>query len=61
MILYHMGIYGTFDFFEHQEGRGEYSLRGGGLINAWYHCPNAKILYLCDELATIEEDHKEGT
>jgi len=51
MILYHMGVYECYEF----EGKGEYPLRGGGLANAWFHYPAVKLLYICDELATMKE------
>jgi hypothetical protein len=51
MIQYHMGVYGLNEF----DGKGEYTLRGGGLANAWYHFPAVKIIYFCDEIATLQE------
>jgi len=56
MIRYHMGIYGLIEF---DEKKGEYSLRGGSMANAWYHHPIVKIMYFCDELATFQEKAKE--
>lgn len=55
MIKYHMGIYGTIEF----EAKGEYPLRGGGLMNAWYHHPICKIMYFCDEFETFAARAKE--
>lgn len=57
MILYHMGVYGLHEF---EEGKGEYPLRGGGLANAWYHHPAVKVMYFCDELATLGEKARES-
>lgn len=51
MILYHMGVYECYEF----EGKGEYPLRGGGLANVWFNHPEVKLLYICDELATMKE------
>ena len=33
---------------------------GKSLFNAWYHNPIVKIMYFCDEVATLEEKAKEG-
>jgi len=52
MIHYHMGPYGCHEF---DEKNGEYPLRGGGLANAWYHFPAVKVMYFCDELASLKE------
>ena len=52
MIAYHMGIYGLKEF---DERSGEYSLRGGGLANSWNNYPAVKLIYFCDELATLKE------
>ena len=49
-------IYGTFEFNENKPGKGEYPLRGGGLINAWFHDLAVKVMYFADELSTIEEN-----
>ncbi len=60
MILYHMGIYGLVEFQdEGKETKGEYKLRNNGLANAWYHNPIIKIMYFCDEIATLKEKVKE--
>lgn len=32
---------------------------GKSLANAWYHNPICKVMYFCDELATLEEKAKE--
>jgi hypothetical protein len=32
---------------------------GKSLRNAWYHNPIVKVMYFCDELATLEEKGKE--
>ncbi len=63
MIRYHMGVYGLEEF---EPGKGEYPLRGddtkskeerygNSLANAWYHNPICKLIYFCDELATLQE------
>ena len=67
MIKYHMGPYGTFEFGSYCSEypiRGDKSLnptdrRGKSLANAWYHNPIVKLMYFCDELATLEEKAKE--
>ena len=60
MILYHMGIYGLVEFQDPgKEHRGEYTLRNKGMANAWYHHPIVKVMYFCDELATLEEKAEE--
>lgn len=66
MIKYHMGVFGL---NEYDEKSGEYPLRGDdtkgkeeryskSLANAWYHNPIVKVMYFCDELATLEEKAK---
>ena len=57
MIRYHMGVYGLVEF---DGKKGEYPLRGGGLANAWNHHPIVKVMYFCDELATLEEKAEEA-
>lgn len=63
MIKYHMGVYGLNEF---DPKAGEYPLRGDdslskeerrgkSLANAWHHNPIVKVMYFCDELATLEE------
>lgn len=52
MIKYHMGVYGLTEF---DEKSGEYGLRGGQMANAWFHNPIVKVMYFCDELATLGE------
>lgn len=52
MIKFHMGVYGLAEF---DERKGEYSLRGGSMANAWHHHPIVKVMYFCDELASFEE------
>ncbi len=52
MIQYHMGLYGLNEF---DPSKGEYSLRKGGLANAWYHYPIVKVMYFCDELVSLGE------
>lgn len=56
MIQYHMGVYGLKEF----DGKGEYTLREKGLANAWHHHPIVKVMYFCDELATLQEKAKEN-
>jgi 23S rRNA maturation-related 3'-5' exoribonuclease YhaM len=56
MIKYHMGIYGSTAF---EPDKGEYEIRGGGLANAWFHNPIVKVMYFCDELATLQEKAEE--
>jgi hypothetical protein len=62
MIRFHMGVYGLNEY----EEPGEYALRGDetlkkedrygkSLANAWYHNPIVKVMYFCDELATLRE------
>lgn len=67
MIKYHMGVYGLNEFYKEDDWQtGEYPLRGDdtkskkerrgkSLANAWYHNPIVKVMYFCDELATLEE------
>ena len=57
MIRYHMGVYGLKEF---DERKGEYRLRGQDMANAWYHWPIVKVIYFCDELATLLEKAKES-
>ena len=70
MIRYHMGVYGLLEF---DSRYGEYPLCGDSglspearygksLRNAWFHNPICKLMYFCDELATMEEraDGKRG-
>ena len=57
MIRFHMGVYGLKEF---DDKKGEYPLRGGGMANAWNHHPIVKVMYFCDELATLEEKADEG-
>ena len=52
MIKFHMGIYGLQEF---EMKKGEYTLRGGGMANAWHHHPIVKLMYFCDELASFSE------
>lgn len=71
MIKYHMGVYGLNEFYKEDDWQtGEYPLRGDetktkeerrgkSLANAWYHNPIVKVMYFCDELATLEEKAKE--
>ncbi|MFA5382236.1 MAG: HD domain-containing protein [Candidatus Micrarchaeia archaeon] len=67
MIRYHMGVYGCNEFYKPDDSQsGEYPLRGdntkskeerygNSLANAWYHNPICKLLYFCDELATLRD------
>ncbi len=67
MIRYHMGVYGLNEFYKEDDWQqGEYPLRGDdskdkeerygqSLANAWYHNPVVKLMYFCDELATLME------
>lgn len=60
MILYHMGIYGLVEFQDPgKEDRGEYTLRNESMANAWYHHPIVKVMYFCDEIATLQEKAQE--
>jgi 23S rRNA maturation-related 3'-5' exoribonuclease YhaM len=60
MVLYHMGIYGLTEFQDPgQESKGEYTLRNEGMANAWYHHPVVKLIYFCDEIATLQEKAEE--
>lgn len=52
MIQYHMGVYHLNEF---EENSGEYNLHNGGMANKWYHYPIVKVMYFCDELATLKE------
>ena len=56
MIRYHMGVYGLKEF---DNKKGEYPLRGGGMANVWNHHPVVKVMYFCDEFATLDEKTKE--
>ena len=58
MIKYHMGVYGLIEF---DERKGEYGLRGGQMANAWHHNPIVKVMYFCDELATLTEKANEAS
>ena len=67
MIKYHMGVYGLNEFYRQDDWQqGEYPLRGDNskskeerrgrsLANAWYHNPIVKLMYFCDEIATLKE------
>lgn len=67
MIKYHMGVYGLNEFYKEDDWQtGEYPLRGDdtktkeerrgkSLANVWYHNPIVKVMYFCDELATLKE------
>ncbi len=71
-IKYHMGVYGLNEFYKKDDWQtGEYNLRGddtktkeerygNSLANAWYHNPIVKIMYFCDEIATLEEKAAES-
>lgn len=62
MIKFHMGTYGTNEFESYCSEypiRGDKSLSkeeryGKSLANAWYHNPIVKLMYFCDEIATLE-------
>lgn len=61
MIRYHMGVYGLKEFQDKdKKAKGEYTLRHGGMANAWHHHPIVKVMYFCDELATLEEKADEA-
>ncbi len=61
MILYHMGIYGLVEFQDPgKEDKGEYTLRNESMANAWYHHPIVKLMYFCDEIATLQEKAEEA-
>lgn len=61
MILYHMGVYGLVEFQDPgQEHKGEYNLRNEGMANAWFHHPIVKLMYFCDEIATLQEKAEEA-
>jgi hypothetical protein len=51
MIKYHMGVYHLKEF----DKKGEYRLRGKGMAHAWYHNPIVKLMYICDEMAVMQE------
>jgi len=67
IITYHMGVYGLNEFYKEDDWQsGEFPLRGDeskskeerrgkSLANAWYHNPVVKVMYFCDEIATLEE------
>ena len=57
MIRFHMGVYGLKEF---DDKKGEYPLRGGGMANAWHHHSVVKVMYFCDELATLDEKADEA-
>ena len=57
MIKFHMGVYGL---NEYDQRKGEYSLRDGGMANAWYHHPIVKVMYFCDELETLQAKAREA-
>lgn len=57
MVRYHMGIYGLNEF---DLEKGEYSLRNKGMANVWHHHPIVKVMYFCDELATLDEKADEA-
>ena len=57
MIKYHMGPYQLVEF---DQKKGEYTLRGGVLANAWYHHPICKIMYFCDEFSCFQARADEG-
>lgn len=57
MIRYHMGVYGLKEF---DEEKGEYTLRNESMANAWFHHPVVKVMYFCDELATLAEKTEEN-
>lgn len=52
MIRYHMGVYGLKEF---EPDKGEYTLRGESMANAWFHHPIVKVMYFCDEIAALQE------
>lgn len=49
MIQYHMGVYGT---YESNNKYGEYLLQT--LTTVWNAFPIVKIIYFCDEIATLK-------
>jgi 23S rRNA maturation-related 3'-5' exoribonuclease YhaM len=57
MIRYHMGVYGLKEF---DDAKGEYTLRGESMANAWFHHPIIKVMYFCDELDTLQAKANEG-
>ena len=56
MIRYHMGVYGLIEF---DPDKGEYALRGNAMAYAWHHFPIVKVMYFCDEFATLQEKAEE--
>lgn len=74
MIKYHMGVFGLNEFDEKSGEyplRGDHAddekmtkeeskkaRYGQSLANAWYHNPIVKVMYFCDELATLQEKSK---
>ncbi len=56
IIKYHMGVYGLTEF---DDKKGEYPLRGGSIMNAWYHHPIVKLMYFADELECFEAKAKD--
>lgn len=66
MIKFHMGVYALTEFEEtraeyslgDEECLSEYTLRDRGMAYAWYHHPIVKVMYFCDELATLSEKLK---
>ena len=60
MIKYHMGIYGLVEFQDAgKEHKGEYTLRNKSMANAWFHHPIVKLMYFCDEIATLREKRRD--
>ena len=75
MIKFHMGVYGAVEWEAYcgeYSLRGDHSdddiktkeqsqkdRYGQSLRNAWYHNPICKLMYFCDEIATLEEKAKE--
>jgi hypothetical protein len=57
MVKFHMGIYGLTEF---EPNKGEYTLRGGGMANAWFHNPIVKAMYFCDEFSSMKEKAEES-
>lgn len=58
MIRYHMGVYGLIEF---DPEKGEYPLRGEAMAHAWHHFPIVKVMYFCDEFATLQEKCEENS
>lgn len=52
MIQYHMGVYGLREF---DEKKGEYNLRNRSMAYNWHHHSIVKVMYFCDELASLQE------